>query len=435
MSGNDSNFNKRLRDIINLTAKIDTNFENDTNIVMPHRFICHGIAGMAMLDILDGNNILLPLLNKIYEFSQDFDINNYDPLEAAKWLQTWMNQNLSKDQQINFKALIDGIGLYHDPNRWYTAYLLQDNFGKSLGQFSTIQNISNLVKPFDNYNVDIIHVFSGCYTQEQLIIYLQTLTNTIKEKKTCLFEANNHNVALILSSLTHSIALGYNETGNTWIMFDVNQKSKIGIKYQANYIENLNQLAINILAAFKKPLSDLDDDHLKIRGFSTRIFCKKLVNNSKLIDKNKFVIQLHQNFAKNNLHNITENRNRDFVNEYWLVMAARDGDLQLFQQLIDSVSNIETIKQALRLAIDNSKKEIIEIIFTKYQNNNDLIQQLKITATTYIEDFYNKNKDSLLKIIPKLQENVSQPNLTVAFKKRKNNTQPPNSLNKKSKKH
>jgi hypothetical protein len=312
--------------------------------------ICFGIASMAMQAILAGKyDEFCQRLKRISDFVVSDKMIKLEQEGGFKknFLTSEDPPPEEKKQFLDFKEFFDGVALYQSPENHQKLFEPNNEAtNPSLNQQSGMPLVHELIKP-SGHNINKIHSFSGCYTQQDLNYYLTKLT--------AVFETSKQDIAVTLEDHAHTILLRYNAKNQLWNFLDANQLDKAHIPYDLHNESDSSNLALNIFEAFEIP-----NDITMTLILATTIYSS--------VKADVAVSEKINNMAVETLNNHLDHPE---TNKHWLQIASQNGQTETVKAILankDIDINAKTNGcTALYTAALNGHAEVVKAILANNQ--------------------------------------------------------------------
>lgn len=248
-------------------------------------------------------------------------------------------------------------------------------------------DLINTVKLKKEERISVVDQFSGIYSLDDLIEYVESLEEILEQFP--------YPVAFALGSTNHSISIGYdvdveNPEKKAWTLINAyHQRSLVFSK------ESACELAHEIMSAFFIPT---EFHHQSLAGFGSVTFLTHVYvakNNEELFVKS-FLEKWHTSNSYNNIHAVTKQKAelRDLNQGVWIQFAIELGDVEKVKELLEHGADPNALKHVggslVTLAIRNRHEEIARLLLkfdadpnvgkpliaAVHQNNPDMMQTL-----------------------------------------------------------
>ena len=235
---------------------------------------------------------------------------------------------------VNIRAFLDGVALYQHPEKYRD--IVCENPTQLLTQLSAFPLVTKIISPkshqqnsFDRAVAieEVIPCFTGCYSQEELIIYFAELSKTI--------QGSNYTdpVSVLISCNKHLVSVGY--YNNQWIFIDIN-------KLSIRYVQTNEEIAKEVYLAFMLSisthvyfwLSQLNHRFEAQRVMAATIYVNHTNND---VDKERAFQTLQnnmKNFKKLKIHTVTANKVKN--NRIWFDVAFFHHDYHTIEALLNN---------------------------------------------------------------------------------------------------
>jgi len=317
--------------------------------------ICFGIAHMGLQAILSED--LSSFEKHLQDIKEDI-ANNYrlgsliseEDIRKNSWMTEDEIQKLT-----DIRAFCDGVELYVQPDE-YTDFFEEDArpYLQDAMKTSPLIDSSKMTEQQGLYQAAS---FSGVYKEQEL-------TKLLKLLKKMMVNDNNKPIALAISSLGHSICVGYIPNLKQWVFIDANDLPP----------KRLNEKAL--AKKIKRSLRNTKKVILTGKIYSTK-------NNKDSVDN--IILAWKNDRIYKRIHTVTPKKAR-YVNnreETWLHHAACVGDFNLTVDLLKSGSNADARNKegepALMLASQRGYIEVVKALI-RYGANVAVIDKYCFTA-------------------------------------------------------
>ena len=337
---------------------------------------CDGIAYIALVMFFSGD-IDLDTFNNYMEWIHDTpsidvsrminDAKNQRIISLQNLKTKNNNESINKESALEsdrLLKLIDIFIFFQNIHIIQNSVDHQDIFSsenKVITQQSESE-ILTLIEPLKLINkggIKKISTFSGCYNKNELLDYFQSLKNSI----------NKHTkpFMLILQTVMHAIAVGYNPDLGEWIIID-------GNRLPAKKARTVNEITDSILLSFF-------DSNKAI--FSTKIYT--IGNDTQSLTED--IQEWMRSPIFQAIHLVTSEKSIivDALGDSWLSLAAKTGCIKTVNELLRQTNiNPNLIGRfsgtALKLATQEQFKEIIEAISLHSKTDVNLANDIDKTT-------------------------------------------------------
>lgn len=310
----------------------------------------------------------------------------------------------SRGIDINtIKAFFDGVALYFNPSRHSEIFSYTDKpeFSR-ITQINSMLPVFDVVKPVEHDNLKIDKIFNNCgiYSQEQVHEFMNLLSEAINSQLPMLKKHNVHAITFELSSINHTILLGYYLKTLIWNILDANHiDSEIQNKdFLFSDSSSMNLLTQHIFQAFDKINSQSNKERI---GFSTTAF---LASDKATMPELEQISKSLNNYLSSHgywqaLFDPASIINKNLTKpelEYWLNIAARYGFLDLCRNILannhQSINiNAKTegftpLMEAVAYATGDNYLEIVKLLL-KYEANANIYDDKLIYPLHYAAEF------------------------------------------------
>lgn len=335
--------------------------------------LCFGIAMMGIQAFLTGDNMMS--FNDRLHFISKLSKDKFYKLAHS----TTINEIITLDgismSLADIRAFFDGIVLYQDPDSYKTIFptakIQEDKAAASL--ITPVELDSETNQPL------CLKGFCGIYSQDDLVVYLEELSQTLQAP-----------TALHLQSSNHSINLNFDPKIKKWFFIDANS-------LPAQVIDDSKMLAKAILEAF-----ETGADKSSWTAFHTSLYIRTSERN--VLEKNLKSLATSKSWQA--IHNISAEKAAAIDNKdaNWLYMAARHGHPELILPLIKEGANVnhktgDLKLSPLHIAVEKNQDEVITELLS--------IKDVDINITNHdgqtplFRAAYDGNEKAVLQLIEK----------------------------------
>lgn len=349
LAGDFPTFEKRLEKIVNLKpGELKKMIEDEKDIRLKY--------------IAQTKQAVFEEIKKEKQLKEIKQIDDLEP-EEKKYFSKEVSERLRKNERqeekkingFNIRVFLEGV------EACYRPYSYPELFSKEQGlpqdQEEGILPMLLLLLPEDLQKTGIAQgeTFSGIYDKGELANWLLHLSKILEECK--------YPIAFTLSSLNHTISIGYNPEEKSWVFFNPNQ---LPLKMST---EQLPQLADNIIKSFSKSQYATFSSIAYVGGEHREDLQKRLRS-----------LKNQEIWTPTQIENKKNQMDSNGVT--WLINAARFGDSKEVEMLLAEEKDINRKESArgytaLILSAQQKNVEITKLILDKKAEVN--VQ----TATTY----------------------------------------------------
>jgi len=294
---------------------------------VPSSGICLGIASMGIQALLLDDDELQKFCERLNSIIIQLPTHKSDDLSFIIF-------NL--DQQKDIDIFFEGVLLYQMAYKYKKLLTENQTVNLTINDYRSL--VFKLIKPekLDNRNMYTLLTILGCYNYSEIEKFLNILKTTIIKI------LSKNPVGLMLYIHNHIVALGYNCASNTWTVIDANMLYILDQTYSCHDTAKLLIQAFTMLKA-------TIEEEIKI-VFSTELIItmdSRCLDNVKLSAamRDKFILELSVHDEWEQIHKITKDKlGKTHDGSSWLFMAAKDGKLEIVNQLIEAKVDVNLRK-------------------------------------------------------------------------------------------
>ncbi len=370
------------------------NYMNQRLYQVPSNGICLGIASMGIQALLLDDHELQKFCERLSNIVSQLSVHKFEHLHLVVF-----NPAEQKDIDIFF----EGVLLYQMAYKYNKILTTEPNVNLTITNYRSL--VFKLVKPknLDNKGMFTLLTILGCYSYPEIEKFLNILKTTITKI------LSEDSVGLMLYIHNHIIALGYHCINNTWTIIDAN------MLYILDHAYSCHDTAKLLIQAFAMVKTSIIDE-IKIT-FSTELILaiSNHLDGVKLSAEiqDKFILELSDNDEWKKIHQVTADK-LGSTNDggSWLFMAAKDGKLEVVNQLIQAKADVNLQKDhngttPLWAAIQGNHLGVVIALLDAHANANISNQ---LTGTTPLIIAAQNNYTDILDVLLEAEAYVDHQN-------------------------